>query len=228
MRWTFLIAVALSVSGPIDAHRLRTGRFVYHDLDHGHEIGRAELTIRRLPAPERYEFSAAITGKFDQRWTTIATPAFEPISATITFGRDTAPRFSLAYRAGRVTGFVVRGSRQSVDTVVPAGIVDQRIDWAAVMATDLAPGSEFHFSVYDPSIGVSAVTVTVGDVQRLTVLAGTFDVYPITYRIAKATGPEQYQVFATRDVPRMAVREIFPNGVVSDLGEIATLATPPG
>lgn len=90
------------------------------------------------------------------------------------------------------------------------------------MASDLAPGRAFHFSVFDPSIGVSPVDVTVGQVHRLTVLAGTFDVYPITYRIAKATGTEQYQLLATRDVPRMLVREIFPDGVITDLAEIAT------
>lgn len=191
-------------------------------MDHGREVGRSRLTIRQLPGPERYEFSANITGDADQRWTAVASSSFEPISAAITFGHDPAPRFSLAYHDGRVTGFVVRGSRRTVDTIVPAGIVDQRIDWAAVMASDLAPGREFQFSVYDPSIGVSPVTVTVGDVRHLTVQAGTFDVYPIMYRIAKATGFEQYEVFATRVAPRMLVREVFPDGVMTDLEAIST------
>jgi hypothetical protein len=51
-----------------------------------------------------------------------------------------APRFALAYRAGRVTGYVTRGSRRSIDTIVPAGTVDQRIDWAAVMASEPGDG----------------------------------------------------------------------------------------
>ena len=102
------------------------------------------MTIRRLSTPERYEFTADISGAAIQRWTAVATRAFDPISATITFGPDTVgnePRFALAYREGRVTGFVVHGSRRSIDTVVPAGVVDQRIDWAAVMASDLAATS---------------------------------------------------------------------------------------
>lgn len=218
-----LVGSGTIVGGAIDAHRLKTGRFVYVDLDHGREIGRSQLTIQRIRDPERYEFEAVITGDADQRWTAVATPAFEPLSATITFGRDTTPRFSIAYRDGRVKGVVThKGVQRSVDTTVAGGIVDQRIDWAAVMASDIAPGRELHFSVYDPSIGASPVTVTVGGTQRITVKAGSFEVYPITYRIAKATGTEQYVVFATRAVPRFMVREIFPDSVVTDLGEIAT------
>lgn len=102
---------------------------------------------------------------------------------------------------------------------MPAGIIDQRIDWAAVMASDIARGRALRFSVYDPSLGVSPVTATVGDAERITVPAGTFEVYPITYHIAKATGTEQYRVFATRAVPRMMVREVFPDSIVTDLAE---------
>jgi hypothetical protein len=225
MRKTVCLAAVLLAGGhaPPDAHRLRTGQFTYIDSEHGREVGQSDLTIRQLTSPDRYEFSADITGEANQRWTAIATPSFVPLSATITFGLDTVgnePRFSLTYNAGHVTGFVVRDSRQTVDTIVPAGIVDQRIDWAAVMAHDLAPRREFHFAVYDPSTGVSPVTVTVGPVERVEVPAGTFDAYRITYRIAKKTGTEQYQVLATRELPRMMLREIFPDGVTSDLTDV--------
>jgi hypothetical protein len=218
-----LAAFAFNTRPPIDAHRLRTGRFVFHELDHGREIGQGRVTIRRLTGPERYEFSADITGAADQRWTAVTTPAFVPLSAAIAFGPDTVAnqrRFSLTYAAGRVTGFVVRGARRSIDTVVPSGIVDQRIDWAAVMASDLAPGRELRFSVYDPDLGVSPVIATVGPVERVEVPAGTFNAYRITYRIAKLTGTVEYQLLATRAVPRMMVREIFPDSVISDLSEV--------
>jgi hypothetical protein len=216
-------AFAFGGRAPIDAHRLATGQFVYRTFAHGREVGQGRVTIRRLADPERYEFKADITGDANQRWTAIATPAFVPLSATITFGPDTVgnePRFSLTYHDGRVTGFVVRGSRRSIDTIVPAGIVDQRIDWAAVMASDLTPGRELRFSVYDPSLGVSPVLGTVGPVERVEVAAGTFNAYHITYRIAKATGTVEYQVYATRAVPRMMIREIFPDSVVSDLSGV--------
>jgi hypothetical protein len=219
------IVTIVLATHPIDAHRLRTGRFVLRDMDQGREVGQGEITIRRLTAPERYEFSSNITGQFVQRWTAITTRAFEPLSATITFGPDTVgnePRFALTYHAGHVTGYFTRGTRRAVDTIVPAGIVDQRIDWAAVMASDLAVGRELRFSVYDPGLGVSPVIATVDTVERVDVPAGSFDTYRVTYRIAKATGTEQYQVFVTRALPRMMVREIFPNGVISSLSDYAT------
>lgn len=75
------------------------GQFVYQDLDHGHEVGQSRLTISRLTVPERYEFSANITGDADQRWTAIASRSFDPISAT----------------------FVVHRTRRSVDTVGASG-----------------------------------------------------------------------------------------------------------
>ncbi len=208
-----------------DAHRLATGEFVFQDLDHDREVGRGHVTIRPLSGG-RYDFRANITGAANQRWEAITTRRFEPQSATITFGPDTvgnAPSFSIEYHAGRVTGFVIphsgpsRGVRRVIDTVVPTGIIDQRIDWASVMASDLTLGRRFTLAVYDPQLDVSPVTVTVDSAERVHVPAGTFDVFRVTYRIAKATGTEQYVVLVTRSLPRMMVREEFPNGVVSDL-----------
>lgn len=212
-----------------DARRLATGTFVFHDLENGREVGQGRVTIRPLSSGERYDFRAEITGAAVQRWEAIVMPNFEPLSATITFGPDTvgnAPSFSIEYHAGRVTGFVIphsgpsRGVRRVIDTAVPAGIIDQRIDWASVMASDLALGHPFALAVYDPQLGVSPVAVTVDSAERVHVPAGTFDVFRVTYRIAKATGTEQYVVLVTRNRPRMMVREEFPNGVVSDLAEI--------
>lgn len=230
--WRYIATLAvvcptLSHAQP-DAHRLATGQFVFQDLDHGREVGRGRVTIRPLSGGERYDFRADIAGAAVQRWEAIAMRTFEPLSATITFGPDTVgntPSFSIDYHAGRVTGFVIphsgplRGVRRVIDTVVPAGIIDQRIDWASVMASDLALGHSFALAVYDPQLGVSPVAVTVDSAERVHVPAGTFDVFRVTYRIAKATGTEQYVVLVTRSLPRMMVREEFPNGVVSDLVE---------
>ena len=211
-----------------DAHRLATGEFVYQSLENGRDVGRGRVTIRSLSGGERYDFRAEITGSAVQRWEAVATRTFEPLSATITFGPDTvgsAPSFTLEYHAGRVTGFVIphsgpsRGIRRQIDTIVPAGIIDQRIDWASVMASDLAVGRRFPLAVYDPQLGVSPVAVTVDSAERVHVAAGTFDVFRVTYRIAKATGTEQYVVLVTRSLPRVMVREEFPDGVVSDLVE---------
>jgi hypothetical protein len=214
------LVLGLIALSPIDAHRLKTGRFTYQALDHGQEVGRDQLTIRRLAGPERYDFLAEVSGHLTQRWEAVVTPSFEPLSATITFGPDTAgntPAFSLTYNGQHVTGFLARTTRRDIDTIVPAGIIDQRVDWAAVMASDLTPGRHFSFAVYDPALGVSQAQASVGPVEHLQVPAGTFDAYRVTYRIAKATGTVEYQVLTTRDLPRIMLREEFPDGVVTNL-----------
>src|SRR5215472_8749793 len=104
------------------------------------------------------------------------------------------PRFELKYASGRVTGFSVSGEagtapvRRSVDDAVPAGTVDQRIDWAYVMTVDLRAGETFGFGVYDPGTGASKVVAKVGAVERVEVPAGSFDAYRITYEVAKSRG----------------------------------------
>jgi hypothetical protein len=210
-----LVVLLASTHTAPDARRLRTGHFTYQDLDHGKPVGASHLTIRTRP-DGRYEFSARITGNIEEQWLSIATPTFEPISASLTIGPNPAV-FTITYHAGRVTG-VAR--TRSVDAPVPPGIIDQRIDWAAVTASDLDTGRTFAFAVYDPALGVSRATVRVGALERVHVPAGTFDAYRIIYRIEKSTGPEAYQVLVTRDLPRMMVREEFPNGIVTDLTEV--------
>jgi hypothetical protein len=100
---------------------------------------------------------------------------------------------------------------------VPPDVVDQRIDWATVLAGDLKPGSEFRFEVYDPWIGISKAIAKVGPVEQVQVPAGTFAAYRVTYRIEKSTGAETYQVLASEAIPRMMVREDFPDGARSEL-----------
>jgi hypothetical protein len=207
-----------------DAHRLKTGTFVYRNVDEGHDVGRSRITIRAIPGSGTFLFSNEVTGKFSQRWESIASPRFEPISAKLIFGEGSAarPSFELTYKSGRVTGFAVprrsSGVLQSVDDAIPARTVDQRIDWAAVLASEYAPGREFEFNVYDPAIGISRVKVKIGAMEHVKVPAGSFDAYRITYRIEKATGAETYEVLASKD--HVLVREDFPNGSRTELAEI--------
>lgn len=205
-----------------DASRLRTGTFVYRDVRGDQEIGRGEISVKKLPGTENFSFSDLETGEFSQRWTAITTTSLHPISASLSFG-DGPPVFDLAYTSDRVTGFVLKqkgpdaGSRHSINDKVPESIVDQRVDWAAVSASNLEPGREFEFDVYDPSLGVSHVVVRAGAAQSITVPAGLFKVLRATYEINKRTGVEKYQVFVTTAEPRMLVREEFPDGTASDL-----------
>jgi hypothetical protein len=217
-----------------DAARLKTGRFTYHDLDHGNEVGTGIITIRKLVDSGYYYFSndSAFASDFagfrSQRWEAVATPTFEPISARLAFvrGSETVPVFDLRYRSSRVTGFVVErkgpapGTKRPVDTSVPANTVDQRIDWAAVLAGDLGTGKRFEFNVYDPGTGVSRVTGLVGSLEQVRVAAGTFRAYRIIYQMEKAGRTEHYQMLASQDLPHVMLGEEFPNGVTTELTQI--------
>lgn len=235
-------AAPVTAGPPIfNAQHLKTGIFTYRDSDHGKEVGTSTVTIRKLISSQNYAFSNDVTfaesfaGFRSQRWEAVATPRFEPVSATLSFGAeaDATPVFDLKYSSGRVIGFTIprkgpsQGIRLTVDSSVPADTVDQRIDWAAVLASDHEPGRQFEFHVYDPNIGVSRVTAHFGPLEQVRVPAGTFAGHRITYRIEKATGTEEYQVLASRDIPHVMLREEFPNGVVSELVKAAELTTLP-
>lgn len=214
-----------------NAGRLKMGTFTYRDLDHGNEVGKDSLTIRKLTNSERYDFSsdstfaADFSGFRSQRWEAVATPTFEPISAMLAFvrGSEIVPVFDLRYRSSRVTGFVIErkgtapGTRRSVDASVPGNTVDQRIDWAAVLAADLETGRQFEFNVYDPGTGVSHVTGRVGPLEQVEVPAGTFRAYRILYQMNKTGVIEHYQMHASQDSPHVMLREEFPNGVITEL-----------
>ncbi len=96
------------------------------------------------------------------------------------------------------------------------GTVDQRIDWAAVLSSELEIGQPFAFAVYDPATGVSEVAGEIGKDERISVPAGTFETIRVVYRIKKANGTETYEVWASKEMPRFGVREDFPDGTSSE------------
>jgi hypothetical protein len=205
-----------------DAHRLKAGVFSYRTLEHGKEEGRSRIVIRKEEATGNVVFSTDITGAFDQRWESVATADFRPVSASLSFGGDAGRRlsFDLKYADGRVTGFAAAhksSAARTIDDAVPPDAVDQRIDWAAALAGDLKPGSTFRFSVYDPWIGLSKVVARVGPLEHIQVPAGSFDAYRVIYRVEKNTGAETYQVLASKEIPRMMIREDFPDGASAEL-----------
>ncbi len=77
----------------------------------------------------------------NQNWESIATPLFHPISAMLRMQRKDGKLYSmnLKYDGDRVTGTQQTESSPSnkIDVVHSAGTVDQRIDWAVVMASGL-------------------------------------------------------------------------------------------
>jgi hypothetical protein len=128
----------------------------------------------------------------------------------------------LAYEGRTVRGTATRrapdGGSVDVRAELPEDIVDQRVDWAALMSARLAPGSTVTFSVFDPWAGTSPISAHVDGLEEVRVPAGKFSTMRITYLIEKKTrGLEQYVVWVTADEPRFLVREDFPNGSRTEL-----------
>jgi hypothetical protein len=209
----------------IDAHRLQTGEFIYRDSAKGKVLGESSISIRLGEHDSNYRFSAQTTGYADQHWESVASPTLTPISAQLTFGKgpDQPTAFRLNYSTDKVTGFALNRQSPEPKTQLPvnasinANTVDQRIDWAAVMAFDLRKGIRFEFNVYDPSTGTSEVRARVSPRRRIDAPAGTFYVLAVTYWVKKSTGAERYIVYATEKLPRIMVREDFPDGTISEL-----------
>jgi hypothetical protein len=231
---SFLSNVSATDAKP-DARRLRTGHFTYRTVDHGKIMGKGEIIIHRITESGNNEISgefnflAEFASYPSQRWKSVATSELAPIFAELSFGQaaGNTPVFELNYTRGKVTGFFLtrknsdRGIRRSIDAVLPANTFDQRIDWATVLARQLEAGQQFEFNVYDPGIGTSRVMALVGSIERVQVPAGSFEAYRVVNKIEKAGGTEKYQVFVSKDLPHVLVREEFPNGSIDELLEMA-------
>lgn len=112
------------------------------------------------------------------------------------------------------------GSDRAVEADIPEDAVDQRIDWATVMATDLAPGQKFLFEVYDAKTAVSHVNCIVSDGGILDTPFGKVPALRLDYSVEKSSGTESYSVYATRAFPRVMLREDLPGGLTSLLVKV--------
>ena len=218
----FIAAGLLLCAGPghsLDATRLRPGRFDYRMVKASKEIAKFTVTVEKT-AVKKFRFTGEAAG-FDQKWESISTPTFRPISALLRMQLRDGKMYSmnLRYDDGHVTGLEQKESSPTnkIDNDVPPGTIDQRIDWAAAMSSGLKVGDKFNFTVFDPATGVSQVTGEATRDEKTIVPAGTFDTLRIIYQIEKSKGTERYEVFATKALPRMMVREDFPNGTSSEL-----------
>jgi len=210
-----------------DASRLRTGRFSYHTTLEGKDAGNSTISIDRTDEAT-YRFRNEVTGMFRQTWESTATRAFQPLSASLGLGANDNKSVSmrLVYEGQAVHGTATKADpvlgpqTNTVSARIPEDTVDQRIDWAVMVASETPSGQPFHFSVYDPWIGVSRVSAHAGAAEQVRVPAGAFDAHRMTYRIEKSSGTVQYVVWVSEQAPCFLVREDFPNGAITELTQM--------
>ena len=194
----------------------------------GKEVGQSRIKISKSADSGNFVFSNIVIGSFSQSWEAVVLPTFAPVSANLSFGQGSAARavFELHYQGSRVTGFVTTrkepSTKREVNDTISDDTVDQRVDWAAVMALkEHVEGQEFQFHVYDPNLGNSLVGVRIGKSEKTAVPAGSFETVHVSYRIDKPGGAETYEVFVTKQIPRFLVKEKFPNGSLVELVEMS-------
>jgi len=190
-----------------DAALLKEGRFVYRTTLRGESLGETTLEIRRDGANYRISMSAPEVG---QSWQATVARSFAPIQASLSMrGRKGPYRMELRYAGDSVTGEEQdAGVTRPVDARVAGVTLDQRVDWAAMMAARAPDRSSFALRVFDPSTGSSAMLGRVG---------GDASTLRLDYSICKREHLEEYTVHATRETPRTMLREDMPNGLVSEL-----------
>lgn len=209
-----------------DAERLREGRFTYRLTVSGKPQGSFVVSIRRQP-DGTYRFTGDAIG-FNQHWESVTTAHFEPVSALVVLIRRGQPyRMELVYGNSGVSAIETTGDPAApvsvTKTTVPlttGPTIDQRIDWASVMASDLTLNQRARYYVYDALTASSRLFATASAVPAMHSPLGMHEVIRLDYRIEKAGGDEAYSVYATRETPRMMLREDLRDDEVSELEKV--------
>jgi hypothetical protein len=199
-----------------DAAHLRTGRYTYELRLKGELLGTSIIEIRRQ-SPDEYLIRMDAP-KIEQRWSADLGRAFNPLATTLEMGGASPYRMSLRYSDTEVSGMESKqGSSHPVTAAILRQVVDQRVDWAATMVAQFPRGEGIAFDVYDPGTGFSRLVGTRIATNAIKSVLGTLPAIRLDYTIHKAERVESYSVFATKEEPRVMLREDMPNDLVAVL-----------
>jgi hypothetical protein len=203
-------------SPTFDATLLKEGRFIYRTTLKGKSLGETAIEIRRAGSQFIVSMSAP---KISQAWKATVERSFAPLSASLEMlGRKGPYVMELKYVGSRVTGEVSEGGfTLAVNESVEGLVIDQRVDWAAMMASKAPAESSIVMQVFDASTGLSQMLGRLGGTQPIRGYWGEAAALRLDYTICKRDHLEEYTVYATRETPRYMLREDMPNGLVSEL-----------
>lgn len=201
-----------------DAALLKEGRFTYHTTRKGESLGDTVIEVRRAGSGYRITMSAP---EIAQSWEAAFRRSFAPLSARLSMRVRGAPyEMNLQYGA-KITGEERRDGVVTAVNADPNGVViDQRVDWASMMALKVTAGRSVTMRVFDPSTGFSAMLGKRGATEPMSGAWGDVTAVRLDYSICKREHVENYTVFATAATPRYMLREDMPNGLVSTLVRI--------
>jgi hypothetical protein len=215
--------ISETYSPRFNAATLRQGRFVYREIVAEKDTGIFTLEIRRRPGGT-WRFTGEGGG---QHWESIADADFRPRSAELSLRRKGRPyRMRLDYSARSVraretqqdsTGAIIE--KRSSRALQPPTI-DQRIDWASLMASDVSENGVYSFQVFDPASGSSTLLASGSRGPTMNRLGGWHATMALSYTICKGEEAEDYTVYATTDSARVMLREEMRGNVVAELVRI--------
>jgi hypothetical protein len=189
-----------------DASQLKEGRFIYRTTLKGEPLGETILEIRHVGSRFQITMNAA---EIAQSWKAIVEKSFAPVSASLAMrGKKGAYEMNVRYAGEKITGEERdAGVARPVSAKASGVVIDQRVDWASMMAAKLPPDGPITMRVFDPSTGFSDMLGHVGGTQPLR----------LDYSICKRGHLEEYTVYATSETPRYMLKEEMPNGLLSEL-----------
>ena len=176
---------------------LKEGRFIYRTSRKGVSFGETAIEVRRVGEQYRITMSAP---EIAQSWSAHIQQSFAPLSAELSMKGKKGPyAMKLRYAGSKVTGEEREGDvRRPVNAVAEGVVLDQRVDWAAMMAVRAPAEGSFVLRVFDPSTGSSEMLGRIGSAE-----GGQLR---LDYTICKREHVEAYTVHATRDTQRYMLR----------------------
>jgi hypothetical protein len=199
-----------------DASRLKEGRFTYRTTLKGESLGETVIEIRRVGAQFLISMNAA---EIEQGWEAKVEKSFAPVSASLSMRGKKGPyAMTLQYSGKNITGEEREaGVTRPVNVATKGLVIDQRVDWASMMAATAPSGRAIAMRVFDPPTGLSDMVGKVGGLQSMSGAWGDVPALRLDYTICKREHVEEYTVYATNETPRTMLREDMPNGLVSEL-----------
>jgi hypothetical protein len=201
-------------SGPVNFAALtsRTDSFVV--MVQGNALGFQRTTVERTENGFRVVDDVQI-GPIMSQHTEVEFAADGAMRSTKQTGqvRGQNTSIEIAYHDGRAKGSATTPTMTSVmtisiDTTVAAGAIDDNLITALLPALDWSPTASFVVPVFLSGKGyVQSLTLAVRATEKLTVPAGTFDVY----RIELSGGQAPVSMFVTTD-PGHRLVKIAPQG----------------
>jgi hypothetical protein len=200
-----------------DAKALRQGKFTYRLSVKDKTIGTAIIEIR---ATEDGQYNISYTSKdIQQSWSSSLDRWFNPLAAKLDmFNKNPPYSMSMLYSKDGASGTeVAKGSAKPFALTFHTQVIDQRVDWAAMMAAGFPKGGEIEFQVFDPSTSLSRLVGTRVESSPLHSVLGDLPTVRLNYTIFKRRQTESYSVFATKACPRVLLREEMPRDLVAVL-----------